>query len=264
MIEDRDFHTLEVTRHDYVLRVVFAHPDNSLNLFDRQMHDDVTELFRELRRERAARAVLLTARGRCFSGGGHHDLFRSYTSMEPVEHIRLNARSMISDLLDLHLPVVCAVNGPAIGLGCSIALLSDIIFIAESAYLSDPHATVGVAALDGAPLWPLIMGPARAKQYLFTGDRVSPPEALQLGLVNGVIPDLDLDDHAMAFAQRLAAGSRFGIQYTKLAINKFLRQAFELSYDVGAALEIVSMQSDDHREALTAFQEKRESRFTGR
>jgi enoyl-CoA hydratase len=177
----------------------------------------------------------------------------------------LAAKRMIGDLLDVPQPIVCALNGHAMGLGASIALLCDVIFMAESATIGDPHVRVGIVAGDGGTMaWPLAVGPARAKQYLLTGDPVPAREAERIGLVNEVVPDTELDERAMAFAHRLAAGAPLAVQYTKQAVNKLVKDAMNLTLDAATALELVTFHSADHQEALAALREKRPPRFTGR
>ena len=151
------------------------------------------------------------------------------------------------------------------GLGASIALLCDVIFMADTATIGDPHVRVGIVAGDGgAVIWPLAVGPARAKQYLLTGDPLGAAEAERIGLVNRVVPAADLDREAMAFAERLAAGAPLAVRYTKLAVNKLIKDALNVAFDASTALELVTFQSEDHQEALTALREKRAPSFKGR
>lgn len=264
-MSDDAFTCLDITRDGPVLKVVIDRPDDDLNAVNQALHHDLTALFPLLQRERQARAVLLTARGRAFSAGGDFAWFPTLQEGDELEHLRLDAKQMIWDLLDVHLPIVCAINGHAIGLGASIALLSDVVLMAESATLADPHVRVGIVAGDGGTVaWPLAMGPARAKRYLLTGDPVTANEALRLGLVSEVVPDDKLDERATAFAHRLAAGAPLAVQYTKLVVNKLVKQALELSFDTATAYEIATFRSDDHREALAALKEKRPPQFKGR
>ena len=259
------FATLRTEYVENVLKVTIDHPSSDLNAVDGQLHGDLTALFAGLRDERRARAVVLTGRGRAFSAGGDFNWFPSLRETEQLEHLRHDARQLISDLLDVELPIVAAVNGPAIGLGASIALLCDVIFMAETATLADPHVRVGLVAGDGGSvIWPLAVGPARAKQYLLTGDPLTAVEAERIGLVNTVVPDAELEGAAMAFASRLAAGPPLAVRYTKLAVNKLVRDAFSLTLDAATALELVTFKSDDHAEALAAIREKRAPDFKGR
>jgi enoyl-CoA hydratase len=265
-IDQITFRTLHVERLDgNVLRVSIDHPDNDLNAVDELLHNELGDLCRALKRESQARAVLLTGRGRAFSAGGHFDWFSSLTDLGSLESLRRDAKQLIWDLLDIDIPVVAALNGPAIGLGASVALLCDTIFMAESATIADPHVRVGIVAGDGgAAIWPLVLGPARAKQFLLTGDPVTAAQAERMGLVNFVLPDAELADAALAFTRRLAAGAPLAIQYTKQAVNKLVKDALNVAFDTSTALEIVTFQSDDHQEALAAMREKREPHFRGR
>jgi enoyl-CoA hydratase len=256
---------LQFERIDRVLRVTIDHPGSALNSVDALLHDELTALFRDLKREDEARAVVFTGRGKAFSAGGDFDWFPSLDNLEKLEHLRRDAKQMIWDLLEVQIPIVAAINGPAVGLGASLALLCDVIYMADTATIADPHVRVGIVAGDGgAAIWPLAVGPARAKQYLLTGDPVPAAEAERIGLVNRVVPGADLQDEALAFATRLADAAPLAVQYTKQAVNKLVKDALNVAFDTSTALEIVTFQSEDHREALAALREKRKPDFEGR
>lgn len=264
-IDESGYETLHFERLDAVLRVTIDHPGSEINAVDGLLHGEFGRLFRELKQEERARAVVLTARGRAFSAGGSFDWFPSLQDTTALDRLRRDAKQLIWDLLDVELPIVAAVGGPAVGLGASLALLCDVIFMADTATLSDPHVRVGVAAGDGGTLiWPLVLGPARAKQYLLTGDALTAAEAERLGLVNAVVPAGELQDAALAFARRLAAGAPLAIRYTKQAINATLKTAAATAFDTATALEITTFRSEDHREALAAIRERRPPDFRGR
>jgi len=259
------FTTLRIARVGDVLRVTIDHPRSELNAVDEALHRDFTALFAALRREREARAVLLTGRGKAFSAGGDFRWFPELREPERLEALRRDAKQLIWDLLDVELPIVAAVNGHAMGLGASIALLSDVILMADTATIGDPHVRVGLVAGDGGvAIWPLAVGPARAKEYLLTGDPLSAAEAERIGLVNRVVPAAALDAEAMALATRLAAGAPLAVRYTKLAVNKLVKDALNVAFDASTALELVTFRSEDHQEALAAIREKRAPVFKGR
>ncbi len=260
-----DFETLQLDRIGDVLRVTIAHPTSPLNAVDARLHHDLTALFAMLRREDRARAVVLIGRGKAFSAGGDFAWFPELRDMAALDALRRDAKQLIWDLLDVELPIVAAVNGHAMGLGASIALLSDVIFMADTATIGDPHVKVGIVAGDGGvAIWPLAVGPARAKQYLLTGDPLTAAEAERIGLVNRVVPAAALADEAMAFAARLAAGAPLAVRYTKIAVNKLIKDALNVAFDASTALELVTFQSADHQEALAAIKEKRPPQFKGR
>jgi enoyl-CoA hydratase len=259
------FHALETERVGDILRITIAHPTSPLNAVDEGLHEDFTQLFAWLRGETEARCVLLTGRGRAFSAGGDFAWFPTLRETERQERLRRDAKQMIWDLLDCEVPIVAALNGHAMGLGASIALLCDVIFMAEDATIGDPHVRVGLVAGDGgAVIWPLAVGPARAKQYLLSGDPLSAKEAERIGLVNFVVPGDALARESLAFAERIAAGAPLALRYTKAAVNKLVKDALNVAFDYSTAMELATFKSADHEEALAAIREKRKPKFHGR
>lgn len=257
--------TIELERVGRILKVTLCNPANELNTVDRQVHDDLTALFAYLRTEHDARAIVLGARGKAFSAGGDFGWFPSLDDVGKLDRLRRHAKQLIQDLLDVEVPIVAAIGGPAVGLGASVALLCDIIFMSESASIADPHVRVGIAAGDGgAVIWPMAVGPALAKQYLLTGDAVTAADALRMGLVNKVVADEELEAAAMAFAERLAAGAPMAIRYTKASVNKLIKDALNTAFDYSTAVEMLTFQSEDHREALAAIAERRKPDFKDR
>ena len=265
-----DLKRIRIERHDgergaTVLEVVIDRPDSDVNAVDGGLHDDLARLFAGLRGERDARAVLLTGAGRAFSAGGDFAWFPELADRTTLESLRIDAKQLFYDLLDVPVPIVCALNGHAMGLGASIALLCDVIFMARSATIGDPHVRVGIAAGDGGTVvWPLAVGPARAKQYLLTGDPVTAEEAERIGLVNAVVDDTEVRGVALAFAQRLAAMPPLAVQYTKAAVNAAIKAQAAIAFDQAAAFEIATFATDDHREAVAALREKRAGVYRGR
>ncbi|HEY3428010.1 MAG TPA: enoyl-CoA hydratase-related protein [Acidimicrobiia bacterium] len=263
-LDGAGFKSIRIERADQVLVATIARPDSPLNAVDAVLHHELATLFRLLRRERQARAVLLTGEGSAFCAGGDFSWFPTLRSTERLVELRRDAKQMIWDLVDLELPLVVAINGPAVGLGATIALLGDVIFIAEGAHVADPHVRVGIVAGDGGTaIWPLLVGPARAKQYLLTGDPVPAQEAERIGLVNRVVPAAELMTEAMAMASRLAEGAPLAIQYTKVAVNQLVKQALQAAFDYATGHELVTFMTKDHEEALAAMAEKRKPRFSG-
>lgn len=261
----RDFEYLHFERDGDVLVVTIDRPGDELNRVDEQLHQELTALFPRLQRERKARAVLLTARGRAFSAGGDFAWFPDLQEPGRLSALHLDGKALIWDLLDVHLPIVCALNGHAIGLGASIALLCDAVFMSHSATLADPHVKVGIVAGDGGTVaWPLAVGPMVAKRFLLTGDPVSAGEAERLGLVTATVSDGDLRNTALAFARRLAAGAPLAVQGTKQAVNALVKESVGRAFDLATALEMGTFHSEDHREALVAITEKRPPNFSGR
>ncbi len=236
-----------------------------VNAIDAALHADLCRLVTWLRDDPPARAVVLTGAGRAFSAGGDFAWFPQLEDAAARDELRRAGKQLIWDLLDVEVPVVAAVNGPAMGLAATLVLLCDAVFMAEDATLGDPHVKVGIVAGDGGTaIWPLAVGPVLAKRYLLTGDPVSAEEAHRMGLVTHVVASERLREEATAYARRLAAGAPLAVRYTKLAVNKWVKEALNVAFDVATAYEMVTLASADHREALTAWREGRPPTFEGR
>jgi len=182
----------------------------------------------------------------------------------PLAVMGAEARRLVMHMLDVEQPVIAAVNGDAFGLGASLALLSDIIVVADDARIADTHVNVGLVAGDGgAVIWPLLIGPHRAKEFLMRGARLTGAEAAAMGMVNYAVGRDDVMDKARSLATELAAGAPLAIRWTKYAVNRWIKDVFQQTFDVSIALEMVSMRTRDHEEAREAFRERRPRRFTG-
>jgi enoyl-CoA hydratase len=151
------------------------------------------------------------------------------------------------------------------GLGATIALLCDVVVAGRSTVFADTHVRMGIGAGDGGQvIWPLLMGVNRAKWFLMTGDRVTGADLHELGLVNFLVEDDEIQKKALECADRLAAGPAVAIRASKVPINQFIRMVSNLVLPLSLAMEGESMRSQDAREAQTAFAEKRQPSFTGR
>lgn len=256
---------IRLHRHEDVLEVVIDHPTSALNAIDAVLHHDLDQVFEAIRREEEARAVLLTGRDQAFSAGGDFDWFPDLADPALAEQVRRAGKRIIWNLLDTEVPIVAAVNGPAMGLGATIALLCDAVFMAEDAVIGDPHVKVGLVAGDGGTgIWPLLVGPMLAKRYLLTGDRIDADEALRLGLASHVVAPERLHGEALAFCRRLASGPPLAVRYTKAAVNASIKQTFATAFDIAIGYETLTLGSADHAEATAALREKRRPRFEGR
>ena len=212
-------------RSDGPVRVVTLNHPDTLNAISEDLHEQLVALWGHLARDHDCRAVVLTGAGRAFSAGGSYEDFEHRRVDLDARHRSLRlARMLVDEMLDCAVPVVAAVNGAAVGLGCTVATLCDIVFMAERAFLADTHVSVALVAGDGgAVTWPALTSLLRAKQYLLTGDRLSATEAVELGLANFVVPADQLLADATAYAQRLAAQPPQAIQQTKALLNQHLR-----------------------------------------
>ena len=240
--------------HGPVCLVTLNRPE-ALNAANPQLHRAMAGLWRHLAEQPGLRAVVVTGAGRAFCAGGDMEMFAALQSDGDTRQALLDeAAQIVFEMARFPLPVVAAVNGAAVGLGANIAMLSDIVFMAESAYLCDPHVSVGLTAADGgAPLWPLFTSLVKVKEYLFTGARIPAADALQLGFANRVVPDDEVVTAALEFAGRLADQPPQAIQTTKRAVNMHLTRAITGVLEYALACEYQSFETPEHQAVVAKF-----------
>jgi enoyl-CoA hydratase/carnithine racemase len=242
---------VEIERDGPVVIVRLNRPDD-LNATNHELHHALAELFPQLDADDGARAVVLTGNGRAFSAGGDFAYLDELTKDAALrEQTLIDGRRIVTGMAACRLPIVAAVNGPAVGLGCSLVALSDIVYMAESAHLADPHVALGLVAGDGGPItWPLIMSLQLAKEYILTGDRIPARRAAEIGLVNHVCADDDVLGEAIACAHRIARLPRRAAQDTKRILNLHLERAITATVDFALAAEDRSFTSPELRANL--------------
>jgi enoyl-CoA hydratase len=248
---------LLVERRGPVTLLTINHPEK-LNCFLEDMHVAVRDIWGHLADDPDVRAVVLTGAGKAFSAGGDiPDFIRTYEDADYRQWSLRGAKRLLDAMADFPKPLVAAVNGPAVGLGCSIAVMCDLVYMAESAFLQDPHVSIGLVCGDGgAAVWPLMMSLQKAKEYLLTGDRIPAAEAVALGLANRVIPDGELLDRALDLADRLAAQPPQAVQETKRALNLHLQAAINLVAPFALAAEAESFGTPELRASVARFLEQ--------
>ncbi|MEJ7929406.1 enoyl-CoA hydratase-related protein [Ramlibacter sp. AN1015] len=258
------YETLLFNRRGRVLEITMNRPDK-LNAVDEAMHAELARVFVDASNDPDSDIVVLTGAGRAFSSGGDIDWMQQMIDQPGAfEKTAREAKQIVFSLLDCEKPVIAKLNGHATGLGATIALLCDVTFAADSARIGDPHVSVGFVAGDGgAVIWPQLVGYARAKEYLMTGDLLTAAEAERIGLINHAVPREQLDERVAQFADRLASGATKAIRWTKMSVNIGLRQLAHSIMDACIAYEALSNKTADHQEAVNAFREKRSPRFGG-
>ncbi len=237
---------------DGPVRVIRLNRPEQLNATNRELHAGLAALFPQLDADDDARVAVITGNGRAFSAGGDFTYIDELTKDVALRRETLvHGKQIVTGMVACRVPIVAAVNGPAVGLGCSIVALSDIVYMAESAHLADPHVMVGLVAADGGPVtWPLLTSLQLAKEYALTGDRIPAQRAAQIGLVNHVCPDDGVLDAALACAGRIAKLPARATEDTKRILNMHLERAVLATLDFALTAEDRSFTSPELRTNL--------------
>jgi enoyl-CoA hydratase len=250
-----DFAPTLLVTEDGPVRILTMNRPDDLNSFDDDLHRGMRRIWDALIDDDDARAVVLTGAGRAFSTGGYLPNFVLNTK-DPVHRRRdvREAERLAKAMLECELPVVAAVNGPAVGLGCTLAVMCDIVVMADDTFMSDPHVSVGLVAGDGGPLtWPFMMSMLRAKEYIFLGERIYATDAERFGLANRLTPKDKVLSDAIGLAHRLSAQPVQALRDTKRAMNLHLLNAANMLLPFALSTESESFLSDDVRVKVEAF-----------
>lgn len=240
------------------VRTVTLNRPHHLNAVNEPLHDALSDVWRQLRADADTRVVILTGAGRAFSAGGDVDFLRRTSEDSAARYETMSAaRRIVTEMIAFPLPVLAAVNGPAVGLGCSLALLCDVVLMSEHTYFADPHVAIGLVAADGGVLtWPLLTSLLRAKEYLFTGDRITASEAERFGLANRVVDGDKLLASAHELAERLASQPQQALRDTKRALNIHLSRAVSSVLDFATAAEAETFVLPEFRAFLDSYASK--------
>jgi enoyl-CoA hydratase len=247
--------------HAGVVLVTLNKPE-TYNATTTAIHTGLTEVWTELDADPTVLAVVLTGAGRAFSGGGDLQLLLDQITDRALrDHLIDEAATIVRSLTSLRVPLVAAVNGPAVGLGCSLAAMCDLVLVEEQAYFADPHVSLGLVAADGgAVTWPLLMGLLRAKEYLFLGDRIDAAEAVRIGLANRVVPTGTARDAALELAARLAAMPPQSVRETKALLQRSVAAAVAGLLDDALARESESFDEQAFKANVERLQAQLEAR----
>src|SRR6188472_219982 len=253
---------VETSRDGGVLTITLNRPD-VLNAFTAEMHKQLVGAFKEAR-DAEVRAVVVTGSGRGFCVGQDLNEFGE-AAKDIAGRLRANYHPTIRSVRGLGKPVLAAVNGPAAGAGLSFACACDLRLAAESATFVPAFINIGlVPDMGGTFFVTRLLGPARAFEWMTSGPRLSSAEALEWGLVSEVVPDDELAGRAAEWAGQLAAMPTRGIGMSKRLFDSADRATLEEQLERESQLQAAATQTDDFREGVDAFLEKREPRFEGR
>jgi len=238
-----------------------------LNRFDNQLQIELATALEELAKDDNTRAIVLGSSGKAFSAGGDFALMRAAHDDADSRRDTVEAGlRLLRSFSGLPQPIVAAVQGPAIGLGATVALMCDVVVAARAAKLADTHVKIGLVAGDGGCLvWPQAAGMLRARRHLLTGDALDATTAYQLGMVTDIVeePD-DALPRAREIATRIAALPPLAVQGTKRVLNHVTSLRADEVVPLAFELEEHTLTSDDLLEGIAAFREGREANFVGR
>ena len=258
----RHYQHIAVTRSGPILALTLNRPQ-ALNAINDALHEELGQIFLDVARDDEAQVVVLTGAGRAFCAGGDLAEMKANLDAGRGDYMSpVTAKRIIFSMLDLEKPLIARVNGHCMGLGATLALFCDLIYMNEEAKIGDPHVRAGVVAGDGgAVIWPQLIGYAKAKEYLMTGDPIPAREAERMNLINHALPPAELDAAVDTMARRLAEGPRDAIRYSKVCANIGLKQLAHSIMDASVAYEWQTFRSADHAEAVNAFVDKRAPQF---
>jgi enoyl-CoA hydratase/carnithine racemase len=261
---------ITIGRDGAILTVTLNQPERRNPVSDQVMVDALCTAFQAADADIAVRCVILTGAGTAFSSGGDLKAMKAGIGLRSAfpAQTRRNYKTGIQKLPlmfeSLEVPVIAAVNGPAIGAGCDLALMCDVRIAAQSAKFAESFVKLGIVPGDGgAWLLPRIIGFARATELALTGDMISADEALACGLVSRVVPDANLLEAARAVADKIAANPPHAVRMTKRLLRESHRVSLATILDMSAAFQALAHATKDNDEAIDAFVERRSPHFLG-
>jgi enoyl-CoA hydratase len=248
---------LLIERDGSVVVVTLNRPE-ALNAANAALHGRLARIWGELDADPEIRAIVLTGSGDAFCAGGDLKLLDAMTNdLEVRTAIMAEASEIVTAMTSVRVPIIAAVNGAAVGLGCSLAGMSDIVLVEEQAFLADPHVALGLVAADGGALtWPMLTSLMKAKEYLLLGDRLPAAEAVAIGLANRVVPTGQARTEAVALAHRIAKLPAQSVSQTKAALNSAVQAAVASILPKAIVAERASFDEPEFRANLARMLER--------
>ena len=244
------------------LRIITLNRPDELNPSSTDMLFAFPRLFLALAQDSEARVAILTGAGRAFSAGGDFKHFvKTLEDADFARTVQENSRRTIHGFIDVPIPMIAAVNGPAVGWGATLATLCDIVLMSDKSFMAEPHINIGLIVGDGISVaWPLYMSLLRAKELIFTGDRINPQQAVEFGLANRVVPHDELMIEARKLADKLMSQPRQALRETKKLMNLHLHQSATQILDAHLGRQLAATLSEEHHTLAKAFLDKQQHR----
>lgn len=259
---------LKQTREGSILILTMNQPETRNALTGNTAVEEFVQACDQISKDTSIRCVILTGEGPVFSSGGNvKDMKRYQTDKLLPDTIREEYRHGIQRLpkalYNLDVPVICAINGPAIGAGLDVTTMCDIRIASEKATFAESFVKVGIVPGDGgAWLLPRAVGASKAAEMAFTGEALTAQQALACGLVSRVVPHESLLDEALALARKIAANPGGVLRMTKRLLREGERSTLESLLEMSAGYQAIAHMTSDHHEAVNAFIEKRAPKFS--
>ena len=263
---------LVVTRQGAITILTMSHPEERNAISDAEACQQFVDICDEITADTGVSVVVLTGLDPAFSAGGNLKRMRDRQGFAPKEtpmatrnSYRQTIQKIPLALYNLDVPTIAAINGPAIGAGLDLACMCDIRIASEKASFAESFVKIGIVPGDGgAWLLPRIVGMSKAAELTFTGDTIKPQEALDIGLISKIVPHETLMESALALASRIAANPVHALRLTKRLMREGQHMRLDSLLEMSAAFQALAHETDDHREALDGWLEKRPPVFTGR
>ncbi len=257
-----------MVKKDGGIAIVSINRPDIMNSVPLEVHADLERIWPVLAEDPEINVIVFTGEGKYFSAGGNiKGQVERWGKPEQRAHMATitdKAKRVVYGMLDCPKPIIGAINGDAMGLGATLAVLCDISVMADNARIGDTHVKVGLVAGDGGPvIWPLVVGVNKAKDYLMRGKVVTGSQAVQEGIISYAVPREDVMQEAMKIAVEINALPPLAVRWTKISTNLIIKRQFDAVMDAAIAYEALSMGSEDHREAAMAFLEKRKGVYKG-
>jgi len=264
MASIKNYETLLLEERGGVKTLIFNRPEK-YNCINRLMSEELLEALSNIVDDKENRVLVITGKGKAFCAGADvDDLGRESTVVEN-RIWTLYANKLVMMMAELERPIIAKVNGVAVGVGCSLALNSDMVIASENARFSLIFSQIGLIG-DGGSLFnvPRLVGPMRAKELYFTAKMIDAIEAERIGLINRVVPAQQLDEEVNKLADQLAAGPTMAYGIAKKIINKGLNMDLSSVLELEAMGQAIVSTTDDVKEAVNAFLQKRKPQFKGK
>ena len=264
-----NYETIIIKKEEHIATITMNRPDK-MNALNTRMLQEMVAAIDEIARDDDVRVVVLTGAGRVFCSGadiseGGKASGLSGTPVEMHHNVRNGYQKVALGLQRLEKPTIAMVNGAAVGAGCDFAFACDMRVGSEKARFRNGFVRVGLIPGGGGTwLYTRLMGLGRGLEFLFTGDFLEAEEAERIGVLNKIMPDHDLERGTTELAQKIAKNPPLAVQMSKMMAYKALDTDLEAALEQAAACQALALSSEDHREGVNAFMEKREAQFRGR